>query len=190
MITFITGGARSGKSALAENLATKSGLEVVYVATACAGDDEMIERIRQHRQRRPDHWATVEEPLELAEVLRLQAAAGRFVIVDCLTLWLGNLLFADFPAGHGSDEEVRVIEPGALFTAQRAAFLRALAGLPGELAVISNELGMGVIPLGALSRLFVDEAGRLNQEVAARANRVILMVSGCPLVVKGEALPC
>ena len=190
MITLITGGARSGKSTYAESLAAKSGLDVVYIATAHAGDAEMAARIDQHRVRRPGHWITVEEPVALGTALRRHAAAGRFVVLDCLTLWLGNLLLADQPADPAQMERVAVIEAGPVFISEREAFLQALVALPGQLAVIGNELGMGVVPLGALSRVFVDEAGRLNQAVAAKADRVIFMVAGCPLVVKGGGPSC
>ena len=190
MITLITGGARSGKSAYAELLAEQSGLHVVYLATARAGDEEMGARIHQHRERRPGHWLTVEEPLALGAALQRHAAADRFVVLDCLTLWLSNLMLVDHREEITQAEKVAVIEPGPVFVSEREAFLRVLADLPGQLAVISNEVGMGVVPLGALSRFFVDEAGRLNQAVAAKADRLILMVAGCPLVAKGGELPC
>ena len=183
--SLIIGGARSGKSALAERLACESGKEVVYLATAHAGDGEMGARIEHHRARRPAYWRTVEESLDLAAVLRRECTAGRLVLVDCLTLWLTNLMLC------GPEP---LPESGALvlperFDAERAALLDVLdAGLPGELILVSNEVGMGIVPLGALSRRFADEAGRLNQDVAARAGRVILVAAGLPLVLKGA--PC
>lgn len=169
MITLVTGGARSGKSSYAEALAARTGTDVVYIATARALDREMEERIARHRARRPSGWHTVEEPVALAGALRKHASAARCVLIDCLTLWLANL--AD-------------VEPGDAGTL-REEFVAALATAPGSVIVVTNEIGMGVVPLGALSRRFVDDMGRLNQAVAARAHRVVLMVAGCALSVKG-----
>lgn len=183
--TLILGGARSGKSALAERLARESGKDVVYLATAHAGDGEMGERIAHHRARRPAHWPTVEESLGLAGVLRRECSAGRLVLVDCLTLWLTNLMLC----GDAPLPESGKLSLPARFDQERAALLDVLdAGLPGELILVSNEVGMGIVPMGALSRRFADEAGWLNQEVAARAHRVILVAAGLPLVLKGD--PC
>lgn len=181
MITLITGGARSGKSGFAEQLATQSGLQVVYLATARAGDAEMAERIRRHRTDRPAGWLTVEEPLRLGAVLRAHARADRCLLIDCLTLWLDNLILADHPDGG----EVAIVESGPVFATERADLLDALRTLPGQTIAVSNEVGMGVVPLGALNRFFVDETGRLNQAIAAVAGRVIWMVAGCPVVAKG-----
>lgn len=184
-VTLIVGGARSGKSALAERLARESGKEVVYLATARAGDGEMGARIAHHRARRPAAWRTVEECLELAEVLRRECTPGRLVLVDCLTLWLTNLMLSGEQPLPETGE--LVLPPG--FAREHNAFLDLLeAGLPGELVLVSNEVGMGIVPLGALTRRFVDEAGLLNQEVAAHAGRVILVAAGLPLVLKGA--PC
>lgn len=183
--TLILGGARSGKSALAERLARESGKDVAYLATAHAGDREMHARIAHHRARRPAHWATLEEPLALAALLRRECTAGRLVLVDCLTLWLTNLMLC----GAAPLEEAGELVLPARFDDERAALLELLdAGLPGELILVSNEVGMGIVPLGALSRRFADEAGRLNQDVAARTGRVILVAAGLPLVLKGA--PC
>lgn len=183
--TLVFGGARSGKSAFAESLALGSGKEVVYLATSRAGDVEMAERIAHHRERRPGNWSTVEEELELARVLREQCAPHRFVLVDCLTLWLSNLMFSDgrrYP-------DVGAVELPARFHAERAALLDVLdQGLPGEVAFVSNEVGMGIVPWGAISRAYVDEAGRLNQAIAARATRAVFVAAGLPLVLKGA--PC
>ena len=183
--TLILGGARSGKSALAERLARESGKDVAYLATAHAGDGEMHARIAHHRARRPAHWATLEEPLALAALLRRECTAGRLVLVDCLTLWLTNLMLC----GAAPLAEAGELVLPARFDDERAALLELLdAGLPGELILVSNEVGMGIVPLGALSRRFADEAGRLNQDVAARTGRVILVAAGLPLVLKGA--PC
>lgn len=169
MITLIVGGARSGKSAFAERLAAQSGREVVYVATAEAGDAEMRARIEHHRALRPPGWLTVEAPLALAVALRSHAAAGRALLVDCLTLWLSNLVHAD----------------GPMLAAEREALLAALPALPGEVLLVSNEVGAGIVPLGAVNRLFVDEAGLLHQAVARLSDRVYWMVAGCPVLAKG-----
>jgi len=184
-VTLVLGGARSGKSAHAERLAIDAGKEVVYVATSRAGDGEMATRIAHHRDRRPSEWRTVEEELALAQVLRAQCAPQRLVLVDCLTLWISNLMFCD---GREYPEVGSLALP-ARFHDERAALLDVLdAGLPGDVVFVSNEVGMGIVPMGALSRRFADEAGWLNQEVAARAGRVILVAAGLPLVLKGA--PC
>lgn len=172
MRELILGGARSGKSALAEQRAIESGLTVVYIATAQAGDSEMAARIAHHRHRRPDDWLVVEEPLNLARVLAEQASPRRCLIVDCLTLWLSNLL-----AGDPIDE--------ARFTAEWKALLDLLPQLPGQQLLVSNEVGLGIVPLGALTRRFCDESGRLHQAVAATCDRVTFVTAGLPLILKG-----
>lgn len=171
MRELILGGARSGKSALAERLAGESGLAVTYVATATAGDEEMAGRIAHHRERRPAGWGLVEEPLWLAAALRDAAAPDRCLLVDCLTLWLNNLI---------ADE--------ALFRQERTALLDALPGLPGRVILVSNEVGMGIVPLGELTRRYCDEAGRLHQDLAQVCDRVTLVAAGLPLVLKGTPL--
>lgn len=169
MIQLILGGSRSGKSTLAEQRASESGLVVSYIATATAGDEEMAARIAQHQTRRPSHWNIVEEPLRLADALQQHAAPDHCLLVDCLTLWLTNLLCAE-------DEN--------LFQRERAAFLLTLPTLPGHIILVSNEVGMGIVPMGELSRRFSDEAGWLNQEVAKICERVTLMVAGLPYPLK------
>jgi adenosylcobinamide kinase / adenosylcobinamide-phosphate guanylyltransferase len=171
MLTLILGGARSGKSGHAQHLAESSGLDVTVIATARPGDGEMEARIARHRTERPAHWLTLEEPLALAVALSGSAEAGRFLVVDCLTLWLLNLL----EAGE------------AVFQSERAALLEALPHLPGQLALVSNEVGQGVIPMGELSRRFVDEAGRLNQALARVADEVVFVAAGLPMTLKGRA---
>jgi adenosylcobinamide kinase/adenosylcobinamide-phosphate guanylyltransferase len=181
--TLILGGARSGKSAHAESIAVQAGVDVVYIATAGAGDAEMTQRIMHHRERRPATWITVEEPLALGAALRRWCAPGRVVLVDCLTLWLTNLMLSD-GARH---LDVGDLELPARFEAERSDFLAALDEIGssgGELILVSNEVGMGIVPWGALSRRFADEAGRLNQAVAARCDRALLIVAGLPLVLK------
>ena len=171
MRTLILGGARSGKSALGERLASDCGREVIYVATAQALDDEMAQRIAHHRAARPAQWACVEEPLALADALRRHACEDRCLLVDCLTLWLSNLLLA---------------ADGVRFERERDALLTLLPALPGDIVLVGNEVGHGIVPMGALSRRFVDESGRLHQSVAAKCERVLLVVAGLPLVLKGS----
>ncbi|TNB85895.1 bifunctional adenosylcobinamide kinase/adenosylcobinamide-phosphate guanylyltransferase [Pseudomonas sp. Fig-3] len=173
MLQLILGGARSGKSRLAEKLATDSRLPVTYIATSQPLDGEMNERVAQHRARRPAEWALVEEPLALARVLRDNAGSGHCLLVDCLTLWLTNLLMLDNP------EQLN---------AERDALLECVGALPGEIIFVSNETGMGVVPLGELTRRYVDEAGWLHQALAERCQRVVLTVAGLPLTLKGTAL--
>lgn len=169
MLELILGGARSGKSALAEQQARDSGLEVVYIATAEARDEEMHERINHHRERRPEYWQCVEEPLRLAHVLQQHAAADRCLLVDCLTLWLSNLL-------AGGDET---------FATERDALLSVLQQLPGRVILVSNEVGLGIVPMGELTRRFCDESGRLHQAVAGLCDRVTFVTAGLPMTLKG-----
>ncbi len=173
MLQLILGGARSGKSRLAEKLAADSGCAVTYIATSQPLDGEMNERVRHHRERRPPHWALIEEPIELARVLRENARVDTCLLVDCLTLWLTNLLMLENPQR---------------LTDERDALLECLGELPGEILFVSNETGMGVVPLGELTRRFVDEAGWLHQALAERCQRVVLTVAGLPLTLKGTAL--
>jgi adenosylcobinamide kinase/adenosylcobinamide-phosphate guanylyltransferase len=171
MRELILGGVRSGKSRLAEQYANDSGLDVVYVATAQVRDAEMQQRIAHHQARRPAHWQVIEAGQNLAEVLQQQAAANRCVLVDCLTLWLTQLLC-------DTDETVLRREVDAL--------LAVLPALPGHIILVSNETNMGIVPMGELSRRYCDEAGRLHQQVGALCERVILTVAGLPLIVKGS----
>ena len=172
-LTFILGGARSGKSAYAERLAADSGLPVTYVATARIGDAEFAARVEQHRERRPAHWVLVEAPLDLGGVLRELDREGHVVLIDCLTLWLANLLCPPDGAAPSDD-----------YLARFAAFEAALGAATGKIIVVSNEIGLGVVPLGAATRLYVDELGRLNQRIAALSMQVTMMVAGLPLALK------
>lgn len=179
--TLVLGGARSGKSAHAEMLAAASGKQVIYVATAQAGDTEMAVRIARHRQQRDHAWMTVEEPLALGAAIAKWSGPERLILVDCLTVWLSNLLFAQtqiYP-------EVGEIIPPACFHEERERFLSALEQAAGDVILVSNEVGMGVIPQGAISRWFVDEAGRLNQAVAASCERAVWVAAGLPSMLKG-----
>ncbi|MBF0213198.1 MAG: bifunctional adenosylcobinamide kinase/adenosylcobinamide-phosphate guanylyltransferase [Magnetococcales bacterium] len=170
---LILGGARSGKSAMAARLAASSGLRVIFVATATPGDAEMAERIAHHRRTRPPEWRVIEEPIALASALSTHAARDHFVVVDCLTLWMANLLCD--PAGG---------EP--VFQRERRALLDGIPHLAGPVALVGNETGLGVIPMGALNRRFVDECGWLHQELARSCDHVSLMVAGLPLTLKGS----
>ena len=176
---LILGGARSGKSREAERRAADSGLAVTVIATAEALDAEMAARIRRHQDDRPAGWRTVEAPVALADALRAEAAPERCVIVDCLTLWLSNLL-ADahtLPAGASAEDL-------PLFRRERDALLATLPTLRGRILFVANEVGLGLVPETPLGRLFRDEAGRLNQAVAALCPRVVFVAAGLPLVLK------
>lgn len=166
-LTLVLGGARSGKSRHAEELVERLPGPWSYIATAQAYDEEMAERIALHRSRRGDGWQTLDAPHELAAALK-GLPAGRPVLVDCLTLWLTNRMLAE------ADVE-----------AEGAALAEALAARGGETVVVSNEVGLSIVPENALARRFRDAQGRLNQMVAARAGTVIFMVAGLPMRVKG-----
>jgi adenosylcobinamide kinase / adenosylcobinamide-phosphate guanylyltransferase len=183
MSELIIGGARSGKSALAERRARESGLDVVYLATARGEDAEMERRIAHHRQRRPPQWGLVEEPISLAAALRRVCGPATCVLVDCLTLWLSNLFFAGRAAVQ---TEAGQPLDCPMLAAETRALLDALPQLPGRVLLVSNEVGCGVVPVNPLARVFADEQGRLNQAVAAQCERVTLTVAGLAMELK----PC
>ena len=183
-LTLVLGGARSGKSHHAEQLALQCTGPVTYVATAREGDEEMQLRVALHRARRPANWGLAEEPVRLAEALYTHTQHGGCVLVDCRTLWLNNLLFSE----HHEYPDTGLITPPPAWTAEIDALLTALPLLPGEVILVSNEVGLGVVPMGAITRFYVDELGRLNQRLAALADNVHLLVAGIPMVVKGPAL--
>jgi adenosylcobinamide kinase/adenosylcobinamide-phosphate guanylyltransferase len=166
-VSLVLGGARSGKSRYAERLVESSAACGTYCATAEAGDPEMAERIARHRARRGSLWRTVESPLALAEAVTAEAAHDRPLLVDCLTLWLSNLLLA----GRPIEDDVR-------------AFCSALREAAGPVVLVSNEVGMGLVPETPLGRQFRDAAGWLNQEIAALADRVVFIAAGLPLILK------
>jgi adenosylcobinamide kinase/adenosylcobinamide-phosphate guanylyltransferase len=166
--TLVLGGARSGKSGYAEALALADGRAAVYVATAVAFDDEMKARIARHRDERHRRFITVEAPTDLAGVLARQAAAERVVLVDCVTVWLGNLLH------DGRDPDAASLE-----------LIERLQTLPGATVIVSNEVGLGIVPENRLARLFRDAQGRLNQGLAAIAGRVVFVAAGLPMIMKG-----
>jgi adenosylcobinamide kinase/adenosylcobinamide-phosphate guanylyltransferase len=181
MTELILGGARSGKSLLAEQRAAASGLPVTYLATAEARDGEMSRRIAHHRARRPADWGCAEETLHLAGKLRELAAPDTCILVDCLTLWLSNLLFAGQAA---TQAEAGEMIDCPLFSRETAALIDCLPQLPGQIILVSNEVGWGIVPMHPVSRLFADEQGRLNQRVAAVCERVTLVAAGLPLSLK------
>ena len=173
-VTLVLGGARSGKSRLAEEMTSRAlaaGCQgAVYIATAEPGDAEMRERIERHKSRRDRRWRTVEEPLELPGALSRNADAGTAVMIDCLTLWLGNLMAAGRDDGEAAQ-----------------ALLAALSRAPGPVVLVSNEVGLGIVPENALARSFRDRAGRLNQAVAAAVDRVVFVAAGLPITLKDKA---
>jgi adenosylcobinamide kinase/adenosylcobinamide-phosphate guanylyltransferase len=183
-VHLVLGGARSGKSSFAERVASESGNEVVYIATATIYDDEMQKRINRHIDDRPDHWLTIEEPLLLAQVLKQHAAEDKCLLVDCLTLWLTNVLMS---AERQLGEEVQPNDDLAQIKSladYKKEFLAVLGDLPGQVILVSNEVGQGIVPMGELSRRFVDEAGWLHQDIARIAQQVTLVVAGLPMQLK------
>ncbi|WP_198263071.1 bifunctional adenosylcobinamide kinase/adenosylcobinamide-phosphate guanylyltransferase [sulfur-oxidizing endosymbiont of Gigantopelta aegis] len=174
MIELILGGARSGKSRLAEaRITDNSPQKVIYIATATAYDDEMRTRIKHHQQRRPDHWQLIEEPIELGKIIQQYNQANTVLLIECLTLWLTNLLC------HSDAEQ---------FALQKKHFIEQLQHTQAEIILVSNETGMGVVPMGELSRRFVDEAGFLHQTLAQLSDRVTLVVAGLEHCLKQPKL--
>jgi adenosylcobinamide kinase / adenosylcobinamide-phosphate guanylyltransferase len=166
--TFVLGGARSGKSSFAEGLIEASGMDAVYLATGRAWDDEMSERIAQHKQRRGGSWTTIEEPLDLVGVLQRECTGNRALLVDCLTLWLTNLMM--------SEKDIET---------ETARLVAALRELKGAVVLVSNEVGLGIVPENRMARDFRDHAGRLHQAVAGAAAQVYFVAAGLPLKMKG-----
>jgi len=171
MKQLILGGARSGKSVLAERRAEASGKQIVYLATSdCPADPEMRQRVDQHQSRRPENWQLVEEPVRLAETIQQHNQEGKLLLVDCLTLWLTNLLLS---------------EEGSFLQPELDALDQLLEKpLAADVLFVSNEVGCGIVPMGELSRQFVDYTGALHQRVAARCDKVTMVVAGLPLEVK------
>jgi adenosylcobinamide kinase / adenosylcobinamide-phosphate guanylyltransferase len=167
-LVLVLGGARSGKSRFAEKLVTESGLQPVYIATAEPGDAEMAERIADHRVRRGPAWRTVEAPLALEATLAAEASGETAVLVECLTLWLSNLMHS------GADATMRI-----------SAICDTARRLPGLRVFVSNEIGLGLVPETPLGRKFRDAQGRLNQALAEVADRVVFVAAGLPLYLKG-----
>lgn len=178
---LILGGARSGKSRLAESRALAHGGPVTVIATAEAGDREMATRIARHRADRPAHWDTIEAPTALADTLAQAACANGCVVVDCLTLWLSNLLTTAADTLEGPHD----IDAQSPWQSEQAALIACLPRLPGQIVLVANEVGLGLVPESALGRLFRDEAGRLNQSVAAACDQVTFVAAGLPITLKG-----
>ncbi|CAN5367578.1 bifunctional adenosylcobinamide kinase/adenosylcobinamide-phosphate guanylyltransferase [soil metagenome] len=168
-VTLVLGGARSGKSAHAESLGKDHAGTRTYIATAELFDEEMRDRAAQHRIQRGEGWKTVEAPLDLVRTLIDEDAAGRFMLIDCITVWIGNLLH------HEGDVGVEV-----------ARLCEALVASEGEVAIVANEVGLGIVPDNALARRFRDEAGRANQAIAAAADEVVFLAAGIPIILKGS----
>lgn len=168
-VQLILGGARSGKSGLAENRARESGHSLVYIATGTAGDGEMAARIQHHQARRGPEWQLIETPLLLADCLAIESAKGRCVVVDCLTLWISNCLHK------------------GCWPEERGKLLKCITHIKGQVILVSNEVGSGVVPLGELSREFVDASGFLHQQLAQVCETVTLVVAGLPLELKNIA---
>lgn len=166
-VTLVLGGARSGKSRYAEGLVDRHPGRRTYLATAEILDPEMAERVKAHRDRRDSDWKTVEEPLELAKALKAETEQGAAVLVDCLTLWLGNLL------GQERDAEAEI-----------AGLIAAVGQFGGPVVFVSNEVGLGIVPDNALARRFRDLAGILHQRLAEQADRVVFVAAGLPLALK------
>ncbi|MDQ7074538.1 MAG: bifunctional adenosylcobinamide kinase/adenosylcobinamide-phosphate guanylyltransferase [Gammaproteobacteria bacterium] len=172
MKTLVLGGTRSGKSALAEQLAAQTQQPVTYIATATVQDHEMQQRIQQHQQRRPTHWLLIEAPLHLASALQQADAEGHTLLVDCLSIWISNLLCAENPTQ---------------LQAEIDNLLTSVPQLQSQLILVSNESNMGITPLGKLSRDYCDHIGLLHQQLATRCDSVILTVAGLPHYLKGAA---
>lgn len=173
-VILVLGGARSGKSAHAQALAEKLFRHPCYVATAEVQDGEMADRVRRHRRARGRRWGCIEEPLELAGVLRRPPRGCDGLLVDCLTLWLSNVML---------QEGARAIPR------RKRELIAALRQAPQPVLLVSNEVGLGIVPPHKLGRVFRDEAGWLNQAVAAAATQVVVVIAGLPLALKGT-LPC
>jgi adenosylcobinamide kinase / adenosylcobinamide-phosphate guanylyltransferase len=169
MKTLVLGGVRSGKSRHAEALAREVARPITVIATGTAEDEEMAARIAAHRAKRPAHWCVIEEPLRLSSALPRAATAESVVIVDCLTLWVTNLLC------HADPQ---------LLETEIEALISILPGLPGTQVLVTNEVGLGIMPISDLARRFGDVAGNLHQRLAAICDCVVLMVAGLPLTVK------
>lgn len=170
MLQLILGGARSGKSRYAEQIAQALKLPVIYIATAQADDVEMQQRIEHHQHQRPSHWKSIEEPLYLADQLLMLDQAEQVILVDCLTLWMSNLLL-------DADQQLQLQQCQKLYD--------ILPRLQSTILLVSNETGLGVVPMGQLSRKFVDESGRLHQKLGQLADRVDFCVAGFPMKLKG-----
>lgn len=177
-LTFILGGARSGKSAYAEEQARAFGRRVLFVATATAGDAEMEERIQKHRASRPAEWETLEAPLKMGHAIQSYTAPVEIVILDCMTLLVSNILL-QLPENPPADMAIEKV------SAELDALLQAYSKIGGHWLIISNEVGLGLVPVYPLGRIYRDALGWTNQRLAKVADQVILMVAGIPTFIKG-----
>ncbi|MCR9135420.1 MAG: bifunctional adenosylcobinamide kinase/adenosylcobinamide-phosphate guanylyltransferase [Alphaproteobacteria bacterium] len=166
--TLVLGGARSGKSRFAEERMEKSGRSLLYVATGRPFDEEMKVRVDQHKARRGCKWQTIEEPVELTRTLSEEAAEDRAILIDCLTLWVTNLML--------EDRDVR---------AESDTLAASIGSLPGLLVFVSNEVGLGIVPDNPMARAFRDHAGHLHQKIAEQADSVFFIAAGLPMTMKG-----
>lgn len=171
-VTLVLGGARSGKSRKAQQLIEAGGLQPIYIATAQPHDDEMRERIIAHQRERGPRWTTIEAPIHLSSTLQATALPANAILIDCLTLWLSNLM----EASRNISEETEVL-------------VKTLSDLPSPVICVSNEVGLGIVPDNALARRFRDEQGRLNQIIAGHAEKVIFMAAGLALQLKPQVIP-
>jgi adenosylcobinamide kinase/adenosylcobinamide-phosphate guanylyltransferase len=184
---LILGGARSGKSAFAEKQAIALEKELIYIATAKTLDKETEQRVARHKEdRAASNWITIEEPIALANTLKQWASPERVILVDCLTMWLTNLLSE--PSAYEEEPSANEEEPSVL-DKEIDEFLTSINTLSGTVIFVSNEVGMGIIPMGELTRKYVDEAGRLHQRLAQKVEQVILMVAGLPHIIKPSNFP-
>lgn len=176
-IIFITGGARSGKSAFALKEASMISGKKVYLATAHALDDEMRQRIEEHRRKRGDEWITYEEPLKIDDVIKKIEGKYSVIVIDCLTLWLSNLMYSNLNIKEEIESLVDVLKNSELRSLRKQ-------GLNSELVIISNEVGMGIVPENELARKFRDFAGTMNQKIAEISDEVYMVVTGLPIKIK------
>ncbi len=172
MLTLVLGGARSGKSRFAEQCASDSGKPVVYIATATVTDKEMQSRIERHQSHRCIDWLTIEEPIYLADVIQ-SFSENHFLLIDCLTLWLSNIMFNS----KGDFQK-------SIFEQQITALIKVLESTNHEITLVSNEIGLGVVSVDKNTRRFVDEVGLLHQQISQSADRVVLMTAGLPQILK------
>lgn len=170
---LVIGGAKSGKSRIAMNLALGSGMKKIFMATAQALDDEMAERIQRHIEDRGSDWITVEEPLEIADKIRELDREDRVIVLDCITLWISNL-FMEY-----KDSTETIIE-------RFGKLIASLTGVRGVIIIVSNEVGTGIVPENELARVYRDMAGTLNQRIALVAKKVVAVIAGIPVVIKDE----
>ncbi len=171
MKTLLLGGVKSGKSKLAESMAIESGEAVTLIVTACAKDAEMQARIEHHKRSRPAYWQVIEEPLSLADALLQPLQSDNYIIIDCLTMWVTNLLL------HKDNN---------IFVKETSAFIDIVSRTSRSVTMISNETSMGIIPMGELTRRFCDETGLLHQTLASECDNVILTIAGLPMALKGS----